>query len=81
MYYIEHITARSLASIGVETPNAFPPSLTGKRVMCERCDEIDGRIEHYRKLAKDVSDKRALEAIDSMVADMKVQKRALHPEQ
>jgi hypothetical protein len=54
-------------------------SLTGKRAMCERCNEIDVRVDYYRQLARGVTDKAALGTINSMIADTDIQKRALHP--
>jgi hypothetical protein len=48
--------------------------------MCERCVEIDIKIERHRRMAKMITDKTALQAIDTITADLEAQKLALHPE-
>jgi hypothetical protein len=47
--------------------------------MCERCIEIDTKIERYSRMAKMINDKTALQAIDRLVADLQTQKLVLHP--
>lgn len=47
--------------------------------MCDKCDEIDGRIARYRRLSSAVTDKLALESLDKLVADLEFQKTLLHP--
>jgi hypothetical protein len=47
--------------------------------MCERCIEIDIKIERYSRMAKMINDETALHAIDTLVADLEAQKSALHP--
>jgi hypothetical protein len=49
--------------------------------MCELCTEIDIRIERHRRMAKMITDKAALEAIDTITADLEAQKLALHRNQ
>jgi len=46
--------------------------------MCERCIEIDIKIERYRRMGKMINDKTALQAIDTLVAGLEAQKLALH---
>jgi hypothetical protein len=48
--------------------------------MCEKCRELDDRIERYQQIAKNVLDERAADGIKSLVAELKVQRAALHPE-
>jgi FAD/FMN-containing dehydrogenase len=48
--------------------------------VCEKCEELDGRINHYRQIARGVSDKLALEGIEQLIRDMEAKKRELHPE-
>jgi hypothetical protein len=48
--------------------------------MCEKCVEIDGRIEHYQNLSSLVTDQRTLDAIKLLIARMEAEKQALHPE-
>lgn len=47
--------------------------------MCERCANIDRQIEHYRGLYKD-PDPLTAAAADMVVADLKAEKLALHPD-
>jgi hypothetical protein len=49
--------------------------------MCEKCIEIDGKIEHYRRLASRIDDQLILDGIKELIERMKAQKAALHPEQ
>jgi hypothetical protein len=49
--------------------------------MCEKCKELDGRIERYQQLARNITDERALDGIQRLVAELKAEKAALHPEQ
>jgi hypothetical protein len=51
--------------------------------MCEHCSEIDIRIERHQRMGKLITDPIALQAIDTITADLEAQKLALHskPEQ
>ena len=48
--------------------------------MCEKCIEIDGKIEHYRRLSPGVTDQATLDGIKELREQLKAQKAALHPE-
>jgi hypothetical protein len=48
--------------------------------MCEKCEELDDRIEHYRNLMARVTDRQANEGIGKLIEDMQAQKAALHRE-
>jgi hypothetical protein len=48
--------------------------------MCEKCIELDGKIHHYKWLAGQMSDKRALQGINELIQQHEAEKRALHPE-
>ena len=47
--------------------------------MCERCCEIDIRMERYLALASSLVDKEALEAIGRLIAALKAIRASLHP--
>ncbi len=47
--------------------------------MCERCGEIESKIEHYRSLSSFITDQRTLEAIKLLINQLKAEKQALHP--
>jgi hypothetical protein len=51
------------------------------RDMCEKCKPIDDRIARYRRLGAQISDAQTLNGIARLIAELEVQKRALHPEQ
>jgi hypothetical protein len=48
--------------------------------MCEKCIEIDGKIEHYQRLLSRITDERTVNEIKELLARMKARKAALHPE-
>jgi hypothetical protein len=48
--------------------------------MCEKCVEIDKKIERYRVLIAGVTDKLALDGLKELIDQMEAQKAALHPE-
>ena len=49
--------------------------------MCETCNELDKRIEHYEKIALSLNDQLTVERIKALIAKLEAQKNALHPEQ
>jgi hypothetical protein len=48
--------------------------------MCEKCQEIDRKIERYRTLGKQVSDPMTHEEAEKLIERLKAEKAALHPE-
>jgi hypothetical protein len=48
--------------------------------MCEKCVELDGKIEHYQRLSSRITDQRTVDGIKQLIARMKARKAALHPE-
>ncbi len=48
--------------------------------MCNRCDEIDARIERYQKLKRVFVDKQTLEAIEALLKKLQTEKKDLHAE-
>jgi hypothetical protein len=49
--------------------------------MCDKCEELDRKIEHYRLLVARVLDPLLNEGVGRLIEDMEAQKAALHPEQ
>jgi hypothetical protein len=49
--------------------------------MCDKCKELDKKIEHYRKVAGALNDRLTIDHLNRMIADMVAPKAALHPEQ
>jgi hypothetical protein len=49
--------------------------------MCDKCIQLDKKIEHYERLASGMADELTLERLRESVREMRAQKTALHPEQ
>ena len=49
--------------------------------MCEKCAELDSKIEHYQRMASRITDQAMLDGIEELIERMKAQKAAFHPEQ
>jgi hypothetical protein len=49
--------------------------------MCDKCEQLDKKIEHYQKLLLGIGDQLTVDRIKSLIADLQAQKAALHPEQ
>ena len=49
--------------------------------MCDKCVELDKKIERYRMLSSAVADQTTIERINGLIADLQVEKATLHPEQ
>ena len=58
----------------------WPPS-PAESAMCDRCQELDEKIERYRTIAWAINDQRTVDKLVEMIAGMEAQKAALHPEQ
>lgn len=48
--------------------------------MCDRCERLDEKIEHYKKVVSAMTDQLTIERITALVLEMQTQKAALHPE-
>jgi hypothetical protein len=49
--------------------------------MCDKCDELDVRIAHYRKLASAITDRLTLDGIADRIKELEAQKVKFHPMQ
>jgi hypothetical protein len=49
--------------------------------MCDRCVELDHKIEHYKRISASITDQLTIDRIKELVEQMKAEKTALHPEQ
>ena len=47
--------------------------------MCEKCAELDAKIERYRKLSIGINDRHTLELIEALIDQLQAEKGALHP--
>jgi hypothetical protein len=48
--------------------------------MCEKCDEIDQKIERYRQVQRTILDQVTVDRAKEMVTELQARKVALHPE-
>jgi hypothetical protein len=48
--------------------------------MCEKCKELDLKIEHFRSLSSVVTDRMTLDGIDTLIEKYQAEKKALHPD-
>jgi hypothetical protein len=49
--------------------------------MCDKCIQLDKKIEHYERLASAMADELTVERLRESVREMRAQKNALYPEQ
>jgi hypothetical protein len=49
--------------------------------MCDKCDELDKKIDHYQLILLSIGDQITVERIKAMIGDLQAQKATLHPEQ
>jgi hypothetical protein len=49
--------------------------------MCDKCIELDGKIEHYQHMASRSTDPDILYGIQKLIERMKARKAALHPDE
>ena len=50
------------------------------RPMCEKCIDLDKKIERYREMASRVNDQITVAGLAELVADLIARKAELHPE-
>ena len=48
--------------------------------MCDKCEKLDQKIEHYQKLLFGIGDQLTIDRIKSLIADLQARRAALHPE-
>jgi beta-phosphoglucomutase-like phosphatase (HAD superfamily) len=49
--------------------------------MCEKCIEIDDKVERYQRLSSRINDQPTIDGIKELIEQMKAEKVALHPAQ
>lgn len=49
--------------------------------MCEKCVEIDEKVDRYRSLASRILDSLTIEGIEALIAELLALKEQLHPTQ
>jgi FAD/FMN-containing dehydrogenase len=48
--------------------------------MCDKCVELDGKIEHYERISASINDQLTIDRITELVEQVRAQKAALHPQ-
>ena len=54
-----------------------PP--VGAGTMCDKCAELEKKIEHYERIRSSINDQLTVDRIKELVERMRTQKAALHP--
>ena len=49
--------------------------------MCDKCDKLDKKVDHYRLILLSIGDQITVERIEALIGDLQAQKANLHPEQ
>jgi hypothetical protein len=49
--------------------------------MCDQCDQLDVKIERYRRLSTGTTDSMVREAAAKLIEELNAEKAKLHPEQ
>ena len=49
--------------------------------MCDKCNELDKKIEHLQTLALRVLDQMTTDVIAELVRELREEKKKLHPDQ
>ena len=52
-----------------------------RAAMCDKCKELDEKINHYRRISPSITDRLTIDRINEVIAKYEAQKAALHPEQ
>jgi hypothetical protein len=48
--------------------------------MCDKCIELDKKLEQYRRLASTITDQLTIDRINKAIADAVAEKAKLHPD-
>jgi hypothetical protein len=48
--------------------------------MCDKCVELDKKIEHYRRFQRAIDDRQMIDGAEKLIAKLEAEKAALHPE-
>ena len=48
--------------------------------MCDKCVELDGKIDHYERIRLSIGDQVTVDRIKELIAELNAQKIKLHAE-
>jgi hypothetical protein len=49
--------------------------------MCDKCQELEKKIERYRKIAFSINDQLTIDRFNQLIKDTEAEKAKLHPNQ
>jgi len=49
--------------------------------MCDKCAELDKKIERYRRVSSSLADQITIDRVKALIDELQTQKAELHPEQ
>jgi hypothetical protein len=49
--------------------------------MCDKCSELEKKIERYRRLAFSINDQLTIDRCNQLIIDAEAEKAKLHPDQ
>ena len=49
--------------------------------MCDKCQELEKKIERYRRLAFSINDQLTIDQLNQLINDMEAEKAKLHLDQ
>jgi hypothetical protein len=49
--------------------------------MCDACDQLDEKIEHYKRVMAAMTDQLTINGITALIAELQARKAELHPKQ
>ena len=61
------------------TESEFCSRLTMRRAMCEKCEELDRKIRHYRRFTTYALDSLTMDRIRRLVEDLQQMRASMHP--
>jgi hypothetical protein len=59
----------------------LPTRANAEPTKCEKCSQLDAKIEHYQRLSSQLTDQPTLDGIEKLIERMKAEKAAIHAEQ
>jgi hypothetical protein len=49
--------------------------------MCDKCIELDKKLEQYRRIASSITDQLTIDRLNKLIKDTVAEKVKLHPDQ
>jgi hypothetical protein len=75
------VTIEQFGCSAVIQNRGLPISRNAELAMCDKCVELDKKIERYRRIAGAIADRFKTDRLKASIAELKARKMELHPEQ